>query len=123
MSSCILSFYILACAALGAQPAPIADGEDPDALYARRADLAGAQRASAIWTGIVARDPEAFDEAWKLARVNYWLGGHARQAARRSYLEAGIAAGRQAARLRSDRPEGYFWLAANMGRSPSRRAR
>jgi tetratricopeptide (TPR) repeat protein len=63
----------------------------------------------------VARDPEAFDAAWKLARVNYWLGGHARQTARRGYLEAGIAAGRKAAGLRSDRPEGYFWLAANMG--------
>ena len=41
--------------------------------------------------------------------------GHAPEAERRGYLEKGIAAAQQAARLEPGRPEGHFWLAADMG--------
>jgi len=57
----------------------------------------------------------AFEAAWKLARADYWLGGHAPAAERRGFLEQGIEAGRKAATLQPQRPEGHFWLAANMG--------
>jgi hypothetical protein len=45
----------------------------------------------------------------------YWIGGHDAPAARRPALERGVAAGRQAAALQPSRPEGHFWMAANMG--------
>ena len=46
----------------------------------------------------------------------YWLGGHeGTEQARRNALERGTAAGRQAAAMQPNRPEGYFWMAANMG--------
>jgi len=86
-----------------------------DELYAARADLASARRAAEGWSADLSRDPGAFEPAWKLARACYWLGGHAPETERRGFFERGIAAGRQAMASRPDRPEGYFWMAANMG--------
>jgi tetratricopeptide (TPR) repeat protein len=89
--------------------------QDADALYADRANLASANRAAEIWSAAVAREPQAFDPAWKLARICYWLGGHGPVQERRGYLERGVAAGRQAAVIAPQRPEGHFWMAADMG--------
>jgi hypothetical protein len=88
---------------------------DPDALYERRDDLASARRAEAIWTERLAQDGRDFESAWKLARTRYWLGGHAPAAERKKHLEAGIAAARAAVAADAKRPEGHFWIAANMG--------
>ena len=84
-------------------------------LYADRANLASARQAAGLWRAEIARDPRAFDAAWKLARANYWLGGAAPEKERRACLEEGIEAGRRAAALAPKRPEGHFWAAANMG--------
>jgi hypothetical protein len=86
--------------------------ENPDELYQRREDIASATRAATLWSATAATD---FDVAWKLARAGYWLGTQAPEAQRRSALERGVAAGEGAVRLKPDRPEGHFWLAANMG--------
>ena len=104
IASCILPFYI---SALGAQSA--------DAWYADRANLASARRAADAWSSALAGDPRSFDAAWKLARVHYWLGGHGSETERRAHLEGGIDAGRTAVALQPNRPEGHFWIAANMG--------
>ena len=53
--------------------------------------------------------------AWKLARACYWLGTHGPEAERRAALDRGLKAGEQAAKINPNRPEGYFWQAANMG--------
>ena len=118
MISCILILYIAASGVLGGpgraagqQPAPA----DPDALYADRANLASARQAAAIWADRLRADPKDFEAAWKLSRARYWLGGHAGDAERKAVLEAGIQAGRTAATLAPSRPEGHFWVAANMG--------
>jgi tetratricopeptide (TPR) repeat protein len=85
-------------------------------LYAERVNLASARRAAGIWRAAVNRGgPAAFEPAWKLARADYWIGGHAPDAERRAIYEDGIAAARTAASLQPNRPEGHFWLAANMG--------
>ena len=89
--------------------------QSADALYADRANLASARRAADVWSAALASDPRSFDAAWKLARVDYWLGGHGPDAERRRFLEAGIDAGRTAAALWPNRPDGHFWIAANMG--------
>ena len=89
---------------------------DPDALYRNRTTLADARRAAALWETQVKADPRNFDAAWKLARVMYWLGNHEPDSdAKRAALERGIEAGQQAVTLQSARPEGHFWIAANMG--------
>jgi hypothetical protein len=86
-----------------------------DVLYADRANIASAKQAGELLAAAAARDPKAFEPTWKLARICYWLGGHAPEPERRAYLERGIAAGQQAAALSPERPEGYFWMAADMG--------
>jgi tetratricopeptide (TPR) repeat protein len=109
MRSCISLFYIsVFAAALHAQ-------SSPDELYADRANLASARRAADAWAAELQTHPGAFDAAWKLARANYWLGGHAQEKQRRAFLETGIEAARKAVALKPDRPEGHFWIAANMG--------
>ena len=88
---------------------------DPDALYKLRENMASAQQAERIWSDRFAKNPKDFESAWKLARARYWLGGHADEKSRKTYLENGIAAGRAAAALEANKPEGHFWIAANMG--------
>ncbi len=88
---------------------------DPDRLYADRERLDSALDAASIWDARLKKDPKDFEAAWKLARACYWLGGHAAEDARRSQFERGIEAARQATVMRADRPEGPFWMAANMG--------
>jgi len=49
-----------------------------------------------------------FEAAWKLARTSYWLGGHVPANAQRSQYERGVEAGRRAADINAQRPEGHF---------------
>jgi tetratricopeptide (TPR) repeat protein len=124
MIACIFALYIALSGAPDghtrvetARPiaTPMAQIGDPDALYAGREDLAKARRAEAIWAARLAADPGDFESAWKLARARYWIGGRAPAAERRAALEDGIAAARAALDIAPDRPEGHFWMAANMG--------
>jgi tetratricopeptide (TPR) repeat protein len=89
--------------------------EEADALFAGRENLSKAIATADFWAKRLAADPKDFEAGWKLARVCYWLGDHVPAAERRTRFEQGIEAGRQAAAAQPDRPEGYFWQAANMG--------
>lgn len=86
-----------------------------DALYADRENLASARQALAMLAADVARDAAAYEPAWKLARISYWLGSHAPASERRAFLERGISAAQAAARISPNQPEGHFWAAATMG--------
>ena len=68
-----------------------------------------------MWNAALAADAKDFDAAWKLARAEYWLGGHGTDTERRKDLENGVEVARKAAALQPNRPEGHFWIAANMG--------
>ena len=111
MRASIFVFYI----ALLATSAVLRAQNDPDALYRQRASVSKTREAVTIWNARLARTPTDFESAWKLARAEYWLGGHGDEAARRADLERGVEAGRQASMLEPMRPEGYFWMAACMG--------
>jgi TRAP transporter T-component len=109
--SCICLFYISLSAA-----AVVAANDEADRLYADRANLVSARRAADLWRPASAGSgAEAFEASWKLARADYWLGEHVPEAERRKIYEEGIAAGRRAIALQANRPEGHFWVAANMG--------
>jgi tetratricopeptide (TPR) repeat protein len=88
---------------------------EAERLYADRANLGSARRGAETWAAALAADPHDFEAAWKLARADYWLGGHAPPGERRAFLESGIDAGRKAVGAQPNRPEGHFWIAANMG--------
>ncbi|MDP1570445.1 MAG: TRAP transporter TatT component family protein [Vicinamibacterales bacterium] len=98
---------------MDAQPA----AEDPDALYADRETPASATRAVALWEARVAAAPADIEAGWKLARGRYWLGtnGPGTSDEKKRMLEAGMAAARHVITQAPARPEGHFWLAANMG--------
>lgn len=98
-----------------AQVGPDQQGEDPDTLYAKREHLANATRAAEMWAAALRSNPKDFEAAWKLARARYWLGGHVAEGQRKQTLESGIEAARLAVAAQPGRPEGHFWLAANMG--------
>ena len=89
---------------------------DPEALYRDREHLASATRAAEIWQARLAADATDFDSAYRLAQARYWLGTNGLpERERKAALEAGIAAARKAIVINAARPEGHFWLAANMG--------
>ena len=77
--------------------------------------MAKAHRAADIWNSRVAANPRDFESTWKLARVEYWIGTQGPMAERRPALERGTDAGKVASTLEPMRPEGFFWMAANMG--------
>ena len=78
-------------------------------------DLSSAKRAVDLWAAALRRDPADYDALWKTARADYWLGGHVAEKDRMAILEDGIARGRAAVSLAPNRPEGHFWMAADMG--------
>ena len=90
--------------------------DDPDTLYKDRENLASAQKAADIWSARLTANPKDFNSASRLAQARYWLGTNGLpEAQRKSALEAGIAAARAAIAIDANRPEGHFWLGANMG--------
>jgi hypothetical protein len=110
----------MACWTLLATAAALAAPDDPvsdaDRLYANRDTLADAERAAALWERALSSRADDFEAARKLARASYWLGEHRPgEAARASAFERGMAAAQRAIAARSHQPDGYFWLAANMG--------
>ena len=107
--------YIAGFALFGAAAHARAAQDDPDALYRDRSNSASAVRAAEIWANRVATTASDFEAAWKLARAQYWLGTNGLpQPQRKTALETGTTAARKAIALRPERPEGHFWLAANM---------
>jgi tetratricopeptide (TPR) repeat protein len=89
--------------------------QSADALYANRADPASARRAADLWSAALNSNPYAFESAWKLARAEYWLGQHAAKADQGGCYERGMEAARRAIEIEPNKPDGHFWLAANMG--------
>jgi hypothetical protein len=95
---------------------PARAAEDPDTLYANRASLTSARQAAALWQAAIDKNPGDFAAAWKRAKAGYWLGSHeATSDAKDAAYDAGMAAARVAISAAPDKPEGHFWLAANMG--------
>ena len=118
--SCIAVSYLALVVGLGGGIRPAAAqsaADDPDALYRDRERAASALAVEKIWSDRVAEDARDFASAWKLARVRYWLGtnGPAPADEKKRILERGIEAGRIAATAAPGAPDGYFWMAANMG--------
>jgi tetratricopeptide (TPR) repeat protein len=91
------------------------DQKDPDLLYRDRDQLASARQAADIWEARLNANPKDFESAWKLARACYWLGGHVPADQQRQEYERGLEAAARAVELEPERPEGHFWMAADMG--------
>lgn len=90
--------------------------KDADRLFAERADVEKLRTAVKALGGV--RDPDArsFEVEWKFAKYSYFLGKTGtNQSTAADAFEKGRDAGRIAARVEKNRPEGHFWFAANLG--------
>jgi len=89
---------------------------EADKHYAGRASIEQARQAVALLRRARMTDYNSYEAVWKLARCQYYLGSH--EAEEKLKLEAfreGITAGESAIKLAPDKPEGHFWLGANLG--------
>jgi tetratricopeptide (TPR) repeat protein len=91
---------------------------EADALYAERKDLSNARRGIIALRQARTRDTGNYEAAWKLARLDYFLGSHAKDDAERdAAFRDGIDAGKSAVLLEANKADGHFWLGANYGGS------
>jgi tetratricopeptide (TPR) repeat protein len=96
---------------------------EADKLYAERADLKRTREGIILLGRALASDAGSYDAAWRLARLNYFLGSHTTDDSERDRaFDKGIEAARRAVKLQDSRPEGHFWLGANLGGQAERSA-
>jgi tetratricopeptide (TPR) repeat protein len=87
-----------------------------DQLYAQREDLARVREGLAKLRGARAAEPDNYETAWRVAKFNYYLADNTTNAKERDKaFEDGIEAARAAVKLGPDKPDGHFWLGANLG--------
>jgi tetratricopeptide (TPR) repeat protein len=87
-----------------------------DDLYSQRMDFTKLREAIRILHDARVFYPENFEIAWKLAKYEYFLGKHTEDGDEcdRAFKD-GIDYGRIATRLDPAKPDGHFWLGANLG--------
>jgi hypothetical protein len=87
-----------------------------DELYAERENLDKLRDALALLKRARRADSNNFEAAWKLAQASYFLGKYTtdEKESEKAFAE-GINAARIAVRLNPEKPDGHFWLGANLG--------
>jgi tetratricopeptide (TPR) repeat protein len=87
-----------------------------DELFAGRDDLFNLQKAEALLASRRKEFPPEYETLWRVGRIYYYLGEAQKDAnGKLKYFEEGQIASRLAVGAKPDRPEGHFWLAANLG--------
>lgn len=123
-----LLFLLLCVAATGCSSstanAPLPPTSSPvpdliaraDSLYKERGDLAKVREGIVSLRQARAAEPNNYEAAWRLARMDYFLGEHTEDSGERdTAFKEGENAGKDAVRLADNKPEGHFWLGANLG--------
>ena len=89
---------------------------EADALYSQRKDLANVRRGIIALRQARVHDSGNYEAAWKLARLDYFLGSHSKDDVERdAAFREGIESGKAAVQLQDNKAEGHFWLGANYG--------
>ena len=113
----------LSCASRPATPAARVESVPPaeiiaraDRLWAERASIDRAREGVVLLRHARTADARNYETAWRLAQFAYHIGTHGGDEKERdTAFREGIAAGQAAVQLAGDRPEGHFWLGANIG--------
>lgn len=109
----------LAASAAGLRTGPTvplsAQVRDADDYFLGRRNLENVQKAIHLLGERVAQDSQDYEAWWRLSKFNSYLARHSDTKAEDSYLDAAVAAGKKAVALAPNRPEGHFWLGANLG--------
>jgi len=87
-----------------------------DALYEQREELPKVREALTLLRQAIIEDSDSYDVAWRIAKFDYYLGAHTTDEDERykAYRE-GVDAARTAISFQPNKPEGHFWLGANLG--------
>jgi tetratricopeptide (TPR) repeat protein len=87
-----------------------------DKLYAQRGDLTQVRETVSLLRRARTGEFQNYDVAWRLARADYYLGAHTKDDNERdNAFREGVETGEAAVKLQGGKPEGHFWLGANMG--------
>ncbi len=105
-----------------ANPALISESiAKSDALFGQREDVAKLREAVQTLAKVRSPDARNFEVEWKYAMYNYFLG---KQLTDDKESDTAFTNGKEAAqiaeRLAPDKPDGYFWYAANLGEQSDR---
>jgi tetratricopeptide (TPR) repeat protein len=113
----ILFAAALATLAASAQtPSTSSLNQQGDDLYTLRGDLAKAKEAQAKYEAALAANEDAYGARWRLARVLYWIGDHAKSNdAKKQLFQQGIEHAKRAIELDPDKADGHFWLGVCYG--------
>lgn len=124
LSLALFSLLVSACG--GNSSAPVAQPtetvpaaeliQQADKLYEQRADLARVREGLALLRRARTAEFQNYEAAWRLAKFAYYLGAHTKDEdeSEKAFRE-GVEAGEDAVRLQEGKPDGHFWLGANMG--------
>lgn len=89
---------------------------EADKLYAGRADLAQVRRGVETLRRACGVGGSGYEPRWRLAKFNYYLGAHSPDTKESDEaFREGIRAGEAAVASQPERPDGHFWLGANLG--------
>ncbi len=121
----ILSFSLISCASKAGSEsltAPVNEARITetlakcDELFRRREDLAKLREAVKQLAAVRSADARNYEVEWKFAKYNYFLGKHSTDEKEKEKTFAdGSQAGKIASRIEANKPDGYFWYAANLG--------
>ena len=102
--------------AAAASAAPADVWQKADALYAKRYDLKNVQEALELVSPFL--EAGNYEALWRAARCTYWLGHKAKGKDNRLPLfDKGKALAERATKANSNKPEGFYWIAANIGKA------
>lgn len=89
---------------------------EAEALFTGRSDIENLRKAVKVLDRVRNPDNRDFEVEWKFAKYSYFLGkAETDQTTATEAFERGRDAGRIAARVEKEKPDGHFWFAANLG--------
>jgi tetratricopeptide (TPR) repeat protein len=121
----ITSWSLLSCSADHAASKPVENVTpesiskaltDAESLFKEREDLDKLRSAVKLMTAVRDPDNRNYQVEWTFAKYSYFLGKFSTNEEESSEaLEDGRDAGKIASRMEPQKPDGYFWYAANLG--------
>src|SRR5262245_55746895 len=87
-----------------------------DELFKQRDDLKNVRDGIELLKQVRQADRRNYEAAWKLSRLfNYVARYSPDEKEKEKAAEAGVETGKIATRVEPEKPDGYFWLGANLG--------
>ncbi len=94
---------------------------EADALFQKREDIVKLREVVSVLGQARVKNQRSYEVEWRLARANYFLGRHSPDEKEiTKAFEDGKNAGKVAARMEPNKPEGHFWFGANLGEQSNR---